>query len=156
MTPLNKKENKKEIIKKNKNDQDEPKYDPSLVSTTPDFDENKYVQLGVVVGSATQGISITRTFFSGLRAMAGSRVTNVEELFTRGFGFAVQHMIKNAYVQYPKFAKIVGLFWSMTALNPESISIMVTGTAIGHNSRGGIRKTKRRAVNRRKRKTIRL
>ena len=65
-------------------------------------------------------------------------------------------MIKNAYAQYPKFAKIIGLFWSMTALNPESISIMVTGTALGHKSRGGTRKTKRRDANRRKRKTIRL
>jgi uncharacterized protein YbjQ (UPF0145 family) len=155
MPQLNKTENNK-INKKNPDDQ-EPKYDPSLISTSGNYDTSRFVELGVVVGSATQGISITKTFFSGLRAMAGSRVTNVEELFTRGFGFAVQHMIKNTYAQYPKFAKIVGLFWSMTALNPESISIMVTGTALGHKSKGGISKTKRRgAANRRKRKTIRL
>ena len=81
--PINKNENNKGN-KKNTDDQ-EPKYDPGLISTSGNYDTSRFVELGVVVGSATQGISITKTFFSGLRAMAGSRVTNVEELFTRGF-----------------------------------------------------------------------
>jgi uncharacterized protein YbjQ (UPF0145 family) len=96
---------------------------------------------------------LTKTFFSGIRAMIGSRVTNIEDSFTRGFGFAIQHMLKNAYKDFPNFKKIIGLFWSMSALNPESISIMVTGTAIGLKSskRGGSRKTCKKNKNRRRR-----
>lgn len=90
--------------KKIQNDQ-EPQYDPRLISTSNSYNTSKYVELGIVVGSATQGISLTKTFFSGLRAMVGSRVTNIEDSFTRGFGFAVQHMLKNAKSQFPNFKK---------------------------------------------------
>lgn len=129
--------------KKIQNDQ-EPQYDPRLISTSNSYNTSKYVELGIVVGSATQGISLTKTFFSGLRAMVGSRVTNIEDSFTRGFGFAVQHMLKNAKSQFPNFKKIIGLFWSMTALNPEAVSIMVTGTAIGDQKHGGRSKTNKK------------
>jgi uncharacterized protein YbjQ (UPF0145 family) len=137
---------------KKTNDQ-EPEYDPKLISTSTSYDTTKFKQLGVVVGSATQGISLSKTFFSGLRAMVGSRVTNIEDSFTRGFGFAIQHMLKNAQSQFPNFKKIIGLFWTMTALNPEAISIMVTGTAIGDRKQGGRSKTnKKRRVFKKSRK----
>jgi len=136
-----------------------PTYDAKLVSTTAVYDKTKYEELGLVSGSATQGISLTKTFFSGLRSMIGSRVTNVEDLFTMGFNFAIEHMFKNASVTYPNWKKIVGLWFSMTALNPESISILVTGTAIGEiKKRGGKKRsdrTKKRG-DKKKRKTIRL
>lgn len=156
-------ENTKKInsIKPENRDQD-PTYDAKLISTSGYYDTTKYEELGIVVGSATQGISLTKTFFSGIRAMIGSRVTNIEDSFTRGFGFAVQHMIQNASSDFPRFKKIIGMFWSMSALNPESISILVTGTAIGLKSNKrdskvftGGKKTKKRG-GKRKRKTIRL
>jgi|LauGreSuBDMM15SN_2_FD.fasta_scaffold09038_3 uncharacterized protein YbjQ (UPF0145 family) len=137
---------------------DEPNYDARLVSTTTVYDKTKYEELGLVSGSATQGISLTKTFFSGLRSLVGSRVTNVENLFTRGFDFAIEHMFKNASIAHPNWKKIVGLWFSMTALNPEAISVIVTGTAIGLKQRGGVRKkghTKKRGK-RGKRKSIRL
>ena len=137
---------------------DGPSYDARLVSTATVYDKKKYEELGLVSGSATQGISLTKTFFSGLRALVGSRVTNVEDLFTRGFDFAIEHMFRNASIAHPNWKKIMGLCFSMTALNPESISVMVNGTAIGLKQRGGVRKkgqTKKRGK-KGKRKSIRL
>jgi len=115
----------------------EPKYDASLVFTADYYNPVKYKKLGLVTGSATQGISISKTFFSGLKAIIGSRVTSVEESFIKVLGFAIEHMVSNANSLFPNWKKIVGLNVSMTSLNPESISIVTTGTAIGLKERKG-------------------
>jgi len=131
----------------------DPIYDASLISTSDLFDYNKYKKLGLVIGSATQGISLGRTFFSGLKAIIGSRVTLVEESFTRVLNFAIEHMIENTNATFPEWKRIIALNISMTSLNPESVSIIVTGTAIGLKDRSGGRSKNK---NKKCRKTRRM
>jgi len=134
----------------------DPKYDASLISTSDSFDSKKYKKLGLVTGSATQGISISKTFFSGLKAIIGSRVTSVEESFIKVLNFAIDHMIENSNSIFPDWKKIVGLNVSMTSLNPESISIIVTGTAIGLKTKSGGKSRRKSRKNHKTRRSNRV
>jgi uncharacterized protein YbjQ (UPF0145 family) len=130
----------------------EPKYDASLISTSDSFDSKKYKKLGLVIGSATQGISLSKTFFSGLKAIIGSRVTLVEESFVKVLNFAIEHMIENSNTAFPEWKKIIGMNFSMSSLNPESVSIIVTGTAIGLKAKSGGKSKRKNKKNRKTRK----
>jgi uncharacterized protein YbjQ (UPF0145 family) len=114
---------------------------PIPLYTYNNFDPEKTVALGTVIGKHAEGISIARGAVAGIKAIFGGKASEIEKKVKDTTDGAMNDFIKQVDKEYPKATAVIGLTVQVSEMGGFIIAL-VTGTAISNkSSSGGFKRT---------------